>query len=185
MVVHWILKYIWEEGLVALLNFYCHMCLEWLRNTEWLIIVTADIRTKPCTNAGQKVYRLRQFVLFCRCMCCERSCIAPHSEPFPTWCLFPQVSNTVLSRAKHSGRGLLYCIKSKVVSLNAIKACVGARVHLHLRTRWRRVVSFTPRPLYSPIHIEPEGRWIPETGWNFGISVPAGNRTKTSLSYRP
>lgn len=187
MVVHWILKYIWEDVL-ALLHFYCSMCLclEWLRNVVRMVIsFTADFRTKPCTNAGQKVYQLRKFVLFFGCMSCERSCIAPRSEPFPTWRLFLQVSDTVLSCAKHSGRGLLYCIKSKCVTLNTIKACGGARVHLHLRTRWRRVVSFTPRPLYSLIQIEPEGKWVPETGWTFGISAPAGNWTKTSLSYRP
>jgi len=157
-----------------------------MRNTVRMVIsVTADIRTKPCTNAGQKLYQLRQFVLFPRCMCCERSFIAAHSEHLPPWRLFLQVSDTVLSWAKHSGRGLLHSVKSKVVTLNAVKACGGARVHLNLlvRTRWRRVVSFTSWPLYSPIHIEPEGRWVPETVWTFGVSAPAGNRSDTSLSY--
>ena len=170
---------IWEDG--CSVNFKVHLgrgppgpfefLLQYVPGVteehRMFISVTADIRTKPCTNTGQEVYQLRQL----------RALSDVTSISSGLWHCTLQV--------KHSGRGLLYRIKIKVVPLNAIKACGGARVHLSLRTRWRRVVSFTPRPLYSPIHIEPEGRWVPETVWNFGISAPAGNRTKTSLLYRP
>jgi hypothetical protein len=51
---------------------------------------------------------------------------------------------------------------------------------LDLGTRWRWVVSFTPRPLY-PVSIVWEAEWAPEPfctrWWREKFPAPAGNRT--------
>ena len=59
--------------------------------------------------------------------------------------------------------------------VHATRACRGSRrvnpLILNIATRWRWVINFTPRPLCclgrSPVHIEQEAWWRPESVWMF------------------
>jgi hypothetical protein len=62
----------------------------------------------------------------------------------------------------------------------------GTAPHIcDLDTRWRRVLSFTLRPLYSQeralVPIEQEAGWVPEQvwkrWWGENFPAPAGTRT--------